>query len=41
MTTGAIPGASDGNPGAFNPDPTFSDGGNSPPPAPIIDPGPQ
>jgi len=45
MITGAIPGASDGNPGAFNPDPTFSSGGHSetvlmPPPL-IGDPGPQ
>ena len=41
MTTGAMPGASDGNPGAFNPDPTFSGDTVIIPPPPIIDPGPQ
>ena len=41
MITGAIPGASDGNPGAFNPDPTFGSDGNTTPPPPIGDPGPQ
>jgi len=40
MVTGAMNGASDGNPGAFNPDPTFSGDGNTTPPPPISDPGP-
>ena len=41
MTTGAMPGASDGNPGAFESSPTLSGDTVIIPPPPIIDPGPQ
>ncbi len=40
MVTGAIPGASDGNPGEFNPDPSLSNSGMQTKPLPVINPQP-
>ncbi len=40
MVTGAIPGASDGNPGAFNPDPTLSSPEMQTRPVPVTQPQP-
>lgn len=40
MVTGAIPGASDGNPGPFNPDPTFAEPEMQTRPLPVTNPQP-
>jgi len=40
MVTGAIPGASDGNPGPFNPDPTLSSPEMQTRPLPVTNPQP-